>query len=142
MQLSELRLRSAHPKDCPHLLLWDNPDPEALRQLAWRENAKLVSYREDLLQRIDPKSRFLALHHQCDRELEAIRSLCSQTTEPVVILQDLDCLIAYLSVQADSPITLFWQNLFNTRHLERILWILLPSQVAPPDWQQNRLQRL
>lgn len=142
MDLSELRLRSAQPKDSPHLLLWDNPDPEALRHLAWREEAKLVSYRENLLQRIDPQSRFLALHHQCDRELAAIRSLCSQTSEPVVILQDLDCLVAYLSVQPDSPITLFWQTLFSTRHLERILWILLPSQVAPPDWHHNRLQRL
>lgn len=142
MHLSDLRLREANPKDCPHLLLWDNPEPDQLHRLAWREDAKLVSYRDDLLKRIEPQSRFLALHHQCDRELAAIRALCDQTTEPVVLLQDLDCLIAYLSVQPNSPITLFWQSLLNTRHLDRILWIILPSQVAPPDWQKHRLQRL
>ncbi len=142
MRLSDLRLWEANPKDSPHLLLWDNPDPEQLRQLAWRENAKVVSYRDNLLTRVDPQSRFLALHHQCDRELAAIRALCDQTAEPVVLLQDLDCLIAYLSVQPDSPITLFWQSLFNTRHLDRILWIILPSQAAPPDWQKHRLQHL
>jgi len=142
VQLSDLRLREANPKDSPHLLLWDNPEPDQLHRLAWREDAKLVSYRDDLLKRIEPQSRFLALHHQCDRELAAIRALCDQTTEPVVLLQDLDCLSAYLSVQPNSPITLFWQSLLNTRHLDRILWIILPSQVAPPDWQKHRLQRL
>ncbi len=142
MQLSDLRLWEATPKDSPHLLLWDNPQPEQLRQLAWRENAKLVSYRDELLKRIDPQSRFLALHHQCDRELAAIRALCNHTPEPIILLQDLDCLTAYLSVQPESPITLFWQSLLNTRHLDRILWIILPSQVAPPDWHTHRLQRL
>jgi hypothetical protein len=142
MPLSDLRLRAAQPQDSPHLLLWDHPDPEQLRQLVWREDAELVSYRDDLLKRIDPESRFLVLHQQCDRELAAIRNLCANTAKPVVILQDLDCLIAYLTVQSDSPMTLFWENLWKTRHLERILWIILPAQLAPPTWEKHRLQHL
>jgi len=142
MQIKNLRLREAQPSDRPHLLLWDNPNDQELRQLAWREDAECISYRTYLLSRIDPKSRFLALHHQCDRELAAIRAVCANTVKPVVLLQDLDCLIAYLHVQPESPITLFWKNLFETRHLERILWIILPNQIAPPNWHDSRIQRI
>ncbi len=141
--ISSLKLREAKPSDRPHILLWDNPNDEELRQLAWREDAECISYRTNLLSRVNPsKSRFLALHHQCDRELAAIRAMCANTLKPIVLLQDLDCLITYLHVQPESPITLFWKSLFETRHLECILWIILPSQLAPPAWHDSRIQQI
>lgn len=138
MQIKDLKLREAKPSDHPHLLLWDGPKDLELQQLAYRENADRISYRTHLLSRIAPQSRFLALHHQLERELDAIKAICATTPKPVVLLTDLDCLITYLHVQPESPITLFWQNLWNTRHLERILWIVLPSKLAPPNWDDSR----
>ena len=142
MQIKDLRLREAKPSDRPHLLLWDTPNDLELRQLAYRDDAECISYRTHLLSRIAPESRFLALHHQLERELDAIRAICASTTKPVVLLKDLDCLITYLDVQQESAITLFWQNLFNTRHLESILWIILPSKLVPPNWHESRIQRI
>lgn len=140
MQIDELRLGEARPSDRPHLLLWDNPDDMELRQLAYRNDAECVSYRTDLLSRIAPQNRFLALHHQAERELNAIRTICASTTKPIVLLKDLDYLITYLQVK--SRTTLFWQNLFNTRHLESILWIILPSKLALPNWHDSRIQHI
>ena len=142
MQIKDLRLREAKPSDRPHLLLWDTPNDLELRQLAYRDNAECISYRTHLLSRIAPQSSFVALHHQVDRELDAIKAICFTTNKPVVLLKDLDCLITYLQVQQESPTTLFWQNLFNTRHLESILWIILPSKLAPPNWHDSRIQHI
>lgn len=128
---SSLKLRDAKPSDRPHLLLWDTPNDLELRQLAYCDNAECISYRSHLLSRIAPQSRFLTLHHQLEQELDAIKAICASTPKPVVLLKDLDCLITYLHVQPESPITLFWQSLFNTRHLASILWIILPSQLTP-----------
>jgi hypothetical protein len=58
----------------------------------------------------------------------------------MVLLEGLDCLITYLHVQPDSHITLFWNNLEKTHKLEKLLWILLPSKLAPPNWPDNRLR--
>lgn len=142
MPIKDVRLQEVKLRDRPHLLLWDTPNDLELRQLAYQENAECISYRTHLLSRINPQNRFLALHYQLDRELDAIKAICANTDKPVVLLKDLDCLITYLHVQPESPITLFWQNLLNTRHLESILWIILPSQLVPPDWDESRLQRL
>lgn len=143
MAIKDLRLREAKPSDRPHLLLWDTPNDLELRQLAYRENAERISYRTNLLNRIAAQnSSFLALHMRLDRELNSIKAICAETNKPLVILKDLDRLITYLCVQPESPITLFWQNLFNTRHLESILWILLPSKLTPPNWDENRIQRI
>lgn len=142
MQIKDLRLREAKPSDRPHLLLWDTLNDLELQQLAYRDNALVQSYRTNLKSRIAPQSRFLGLHHQLERELDAIKAICATTYKPVVLLKELDCLITYLYVQPESPITLFWQNLFNTRHLESILWIILPSSLAPPGWHDSRIQRI
>lgn len=143
MAIKDLKLREAKPSDRPHLLLWDTPNDLELRQLAYRENAECISYRTHLLNRIAPQSSpFLALHMRLDRELNSIKAICAETNKPLVILKDLDRLITYLHVQLDSPISLFWQNLFNTRHLESILWILLPSKLSPPKWDESRIQRI
>lgn len=142
MQIKDLRLQEANPSDRPHLLLWDTLNDIELRQLVYRNKAECISYRTHLLSRIATQSGFLALHHQLERELDAIKAICTTTSNPVVLLKDLDCLITYLHVQTESPITLFWQNLFNTRHLERVLWIILPSKLAPPNWHDSRIQRI
>jgi hypothetical protein len=142
MLIDDLRLREAQPRDRPHLLIWDTPNDQELRRLAYCENACLISYRTNLLNRIDTSKPFLALHLWLERELEAIKGMCANTSNPVVLLKDLDCLITYLHVRPDSPITLFWQNLFYTRHLQSTLWILLPSKLTPPNWDDNRILRI
>jgi hypothetical protein len=143
MAIKDLRLREAKPSDRPHLLLWDTPNDLELRQLAYCENAERISYRKHLLERIvSQNSSFLALHMRLERELDSIKGICTETDKPVVILEELDRLITYLYVQVDSPITLFWQNLLHTRHLESILWILLPSQLAPANWDEKRIKRI
>jgi hypothetical protein len=143
MSIKDVRLQEVKLRDRPHLLLWDTPNDLELRQLTYRENAECISYRTHLLSRPDLQSSgSLALHCWVERELDAIKAIGTNTNKPVVLLKDLDCLITYLHVQPESPITLFWQNLFNTRHLESILWIILPSQLVPPDWDESRLQRI
>ena len=142
MQIKDLKLQEAKPSDRPHLLLWDTQNDLELRQLAYRNNAECISYRTHLLSRIATQSGFLALHYQLEQELDAIKAICATTHNPVVLLKDLDCLITYLRVQRESPTTLFWRNLFSTRHLESILWIILPSKLAPPDWDESRIQRI
>ncbi|GAB1545141.1 hypothetical protein NUACC21_78170 [Scytonema sp. NUACC21] len=142
MPIEDLKLREAQRRDRPHLLIWDTPDDQELRGLAYRENAELISYRTHLLDRIDTSNPFLTLHLWLERELDAIKAMCSTTRNPVVLLKDLDCLIAYLRVQPDSPITLFWQNLFYTRHLQSILWLILPSKLTPPNWDDSRILRI
>ncbi|MCF4967140.1 hypothetical protein [Nostoc sp. CMAA1605] len=143
MAIRDLRLREAKPSDRPHILLWDTPKDLELRQLAYSENAECISYRTHLLKRIaDQNSPFLALHMRLDRELNSIKAICAETDKPLVIFKDLDRLITYLCVQPESPITLFWQNLLNTRHLESILWILLPSKLSPPNWDESRIKRI
>ena len=142
MQTKDFKLREAIPSNQPHLLLWDKFDQHQLRSLAYFDDAEVVSYRQDILKRISPSSSFLALHENIDPELNAIRQICNTSPKKVVILRDLDCLITYLHVQPESPITLFWQTLFRMRNLEHILWILLPSKLAPPIWTEDRLQRI
>ncbi|OUL32345.1 hypothetical protein [Nostoc sp. 106C] len=138
--ISNISLRNARPDDKVHLLLWDTPDENELVRITLRDNALRVNYRENLLQRIHPDESFLALHHDLDRELEAIKSMCCGISQQVVLLENLDCLITYLQVQSRSHITLFWNNLEKTRKLEKLLWILLPHQLAPKNWPEERIQ--
>jgi len=142
MQIKDIRLRDATPSDKPHLLLWDRFDDQALRSLAFYEDAEVISYRQNLLSRLPANIRNLALNENLDQELRSVRQICHNSQKKVVILRDLDCLITYIQIQPNSPITLFWQSLFRMRHLESILWILLPSKLAPPMWTSDRLQRL
>lgn len=140
MPIKDLKLQNVKLRDRPYLLQWDTPNDSELRKLAYCDNAEVISYRTDLLRRIEPESRYLSLHHQLERELAAIKAICANTNKPVVLLKDLDYLITYLHIQTESPITLFWSNLFNTRHLESILWIILPTQLVPPNWDERLKQ--
>ncbi len=143
MITEDLRLREALPRDSPHILVWDNLNEFELRQLAYREDAEWVSYRTDLLARVSPqKTHYLSLHLWLDRELDSIKTICAETSKPLVILQDLDRLITYLSIQGTDFLSPFWQKLFTTRHLNSILWILLPSSLVPNNWSENRIQRI
>ncbi|MBD2364930.1 hypothetical protein H6G36_27850 [Anabaena minutissima FACHB-250] len=139
---ANLSLRNARPDDKIHLLLWDTPDENELVRIALRDHVLRVNYRENLLQRIYPDERFLALHHELDRELAAIKFMCCGISQQAVLLENLDCLITYLQVQSGSQITLFWNNLEKTRKLEKILWILLPHQLAPKNWPEERIKRI
>ncbi len=140
MLIKDLKLRSAKPSDRPHLLFWDTPNNSELNALVYREDAECISYRTNLLDRIPATSRFLALDKQLERELNIIKGICTNTNKPVVLLKDLDCLITYLNIKPESSITLFWESLFLTRHLESILWILLPSKLMNPSWDESRMQ--
>lgn len=142
MAIKDLKLREAKPSDRPHLLLWNTPNDLELRQLASLENAECISYRNNILSRTPTQSRFLALHMQIDQELGAIKTICADTNKPVLLLKDLDCLITYLHILPETPITLFWQSLYITRHLKSILWIILPSKLAPPIWDESRMRRI
>lgn len=132
-------LRSAIPSDSPHILIWDNPSETDLSALAFQNNAKRINHRQTWLQRLPPDSQFLNL--DCRTEIQAIRALCQNITEPVVLLEDLDYLISYLSISPDSPITTFWFNLAQMRHLPCLLWLVLPSLWVPSDWDTHRLLR-
>lgn len=140
--IASLPLRDARPSDRAHLLLWDTPNPIELDQIIRYNNAQRVSYRENLMQRITPGSKFLTLHHQIDEELEAIKSICAQAVKPVVLLEGLDCLITYLNTQPGNHTTLFWSSLENTRKLPSLLWILLPHKIVPKTWSDTRIQRI
>jgi hypothetical protein len=140
--IANLLLRDARPDDKVHLLLWDTPTEAELQHIAFYNNAHRVNYRENLLQRINPSDRFLTLHHDLDKDLEAIKSMCAGVNKQMVLLEGLDCLITYLYVQPNSHITLFWNNLEKTRKLEKLLWILLPYKLAPSIWSEERIKRI
>ncbi|OIP72762.1 MAG: hypothetical protein AUK43_02010 [Oscillatoriales cyanobacterium CG2_30_40_61] len=138
--INHLYLKDAKPTDIPHLLLWDTPNDLEINQLLFNNNAQQISYRDNLLGRIKKKQKFLMLHENLDQELEAIKQICEYATKPVILLTDLDILITYLYTQPDSPISLFWKQLEYMRHLQSILWILLPSKLSPPNWNKRHLE--
>ena len=126
-----INLKNAQPSDRPHFLLWDTPNQAALQQIAFYNHAQLTNYRDSLMGRIDSQDRFLLLHQHLDRELNAIRAICSASHCPIIILEGLDCLITYLSAHSTSHKNLFWQKLLTMRQLENMLWILLPTKLIP-----------
>jgi hypothetical protein len=137
-----LRLKDAKPSDQVHLLLWDNCNELDLNELTFHHNAECISYRENLLSRINPQKKYLMLEQNLDEELTAIRQICSKAIKPVVILKDFDILLTYLYIKPSSPITLFLQKLANLRHLEKILWLILPNKLKPPNWEEKHLQKI
>lgn len=126
----------------PHLLLWDNVNSLEIKQILFNNNAQLISYRENLLNRLKPQQRFLILQEKLGEELEAIKAICREVNKPIVLLKDLDYFITYLYSIPNTPISLFWQNLANIRHLEKILWIILPTKLKPPNWQEKRIKTI
>ena len=140
--IANILLRDVRPDDKIHLLLWDAPNEPELQHITFYNNAHWVNYRTNLLQRLNPGEQFLALQYYLDRELEAIKSICSGVDKQVVLLEGLDYLITYLSSRSRSSTTLFWNNLEKTRKLEKILWILLPYKLAPKTWPKDRIKRI
>ena len=138
--INNINLRDAIPTDCPHLLLWDDINDLEINQLLFHNNAELISYRENLLNRLKPQQKFLMLQEKLAEELEAIKQICREVNKPIVLLKDLDYLITYLYSIPNTPISLLWQNLANMRHLEKLLWIILPTKLKPANWNQSRLQ--
>ncbi len=139
MQINpNLKLPDAKPEDRPHLLLWDNPTEVDLLSLLCDNKAIRVSYRQNLLTRLS-SHQFLVLHQRLDEEFNAIRSICATNYNRTIILEKLDYLITYLSVQSTFPMELFWQKLSELRHLEAVLWILLPAKVLPLNWPRQRV---
>lgn len=140
MQINDLRLREAKPSDRTHLLFWDTPNDLELKQLALYENAECISYRDNLISRTPATRRLLKLHLHLARELEEITKMCMNRSKPVVLLKDFDCLITYLRIEPEAKLTFFWKNLETTRHLESVLWIILPRKLAPTDWDERRIK--
>lgn len=140
--IADLLLRNARPSDRVHLLLWDTPNQFELDQITRYNNAQRISYRENLMQRINPGDNFLTLHHRVDEELAVLKSICDQSAKTVVLIEGLDCLITYLNTQHGDHITLFWSSLENTRKLQCPLWITLPHKLVPKTWPEARLIRI
>ncbi|MGI0482586.1 hypothetical protein ACN4EE_17605 [Geminocystis sp. CENA526] len=137
-----LSLKDAKPSDRIHLLLWDDCNELDLKELIFYNNAQCISYRENLLSRINHQKKSLMLEQNLDEELTAIKEICSTAIKPVVILKEFDILLTYLYIKPSSPITLFWQKLANLRHLEKILWLILPIKLKPPNWQEKYLLQI
>lgn len=142
IRITDLPLKDARPDNQAHLLLWDTFTQNELWQLKFHNNAELVNYRDNLLQRLDPENKFLNLHHTIDEELDAIKAICQKSQNPVVLLEGLDTLITYLRIKTGGKVTLFWANLEKTRKLESLLWIVLPQSLAPPNWPEDRILRV
>ncbi len=139
--IANISLR-ARPDDRIHLLLWDTPEEAALQDIAFYNYAHRVNYRQNLLSRIDPNTRYLALHQHQERELASIKCLGTGVDKQIVLIENLDCLIAYLQMHPSGHMQLFWSNLEKTRKLEKTLWILLPRLLAPKTWPEERIQRI
>ncbi|AFZ48540.1 hypothetical protein Cyast_2597 [Cyanobacterium stanieri PCC 7202] len=137
-----LPLKDAKPSDRIHLLLWDDYTELDLKELISYNNAQCISYRENLLSRINPQKKYLMLEQNLDEELTAIKEICSTAIKPVVILKEFDILLTYLYIKPSSPITLFWEKLASLRHLEKILWLILPTKLNPPNWNVKYLQQI
>jgi hypothetical protein len=138
--INSLPLKDAKPTDRPHFLVWDTPNEADLQQIVFYNNAQRVNYRDNLLNRTNPQESFLVLHQQIDRELNAVRSICSECNSPVVILEELDCLMTYLSIYGQKE--LFWHKLLNLRQLASLLWILLPTELILYNIPQKRQLRV
>lgn len=130
--INQLALDKVELRDRPYLLYTDQLSKTALNQLAFRYTADRISYRDDLIKRhtTASKSGYLNLQLHISRETEAIKQICQNATKPIVILEDLDILLTYLSTRANSQLNLFWQKLATTRQLACPLWILLPKTWA------------
>ncbi|TAE61754.1 MAG: hypothetical protein EAZ87_00850 [Nostocales cyanobacterium] len=137
--LFNLSLADAKPTDYPHLLLWNYEHEAEINQLGFNNNAQIISYRDNLISRVDSQQKYLILDENISQELAAIREICHLANKPIVILKDLEILITYLYSQPSSPLSLFWHKLGDMRHLESILWILLPTHIHPINWNKKRI---
>ena len=139
--LNSLALANAIPSDCPHLLIWDNPNSLEFGHLEFRYGAQRIDYRDNVVTRLKSGNKYLNLHRNCNLELAEIKTICQEAIKPVVLLEGLDILFAYLMAKS-GKIELFWRNLADTRHLNCILWIVLPSSLLWHGWDKNRIMFL
>lgn len=137
---SALTLRKVDLTDQPHLLAWDLPDTIAVRHLCNEQNADYVNYRDDLLARTRPTDKFLLLDRYIDRELNVFRELCRQSAGRLLLLHEVDVLLAYLQSRPGPTLNVFWDRLLRTRHLNAVLWIVLPSSCIPNRWPEHRVR--
>ena len=133
-------LRQAVPTDQPHLFIWDDANAIELRSFCNEVNADYINYRDDLLQRVSKTDNFLVLDRYIDREIHRIRELCRNSPSGVVLLHEMEALIAYLASRPGRKVNLFWDRLMRTRHLDAIAWIVLPSACKPPNWPNERIR--
>jgi hypothetical protein len=136
----QIRLRSSLPSDQPQILVWEDADRLAVRELCNLEDADYINYRDDLLHRTPAVDRFLVLDRYIDRELQWIRHLCATAPSHLVVLHELDALVAYLVSTPGKIANVFWDRLIHLRQLESRLWIVLPSSCVSPLWPIQRLE--
>jgi hypothetical protein len=140
--IHELDLRHAVPTDQLHLVISDDANSISLRLLCNEVNADYINYRDDLLQRVSTNDNFLVLDRYIDREIHRIRELCTNSVSGVVLLHEMDVLVAYLTSRPGKKINLFWDRLMRTRHLDAIAWIVMPSACKPLYWPNERIQTI
>jgi hypothetical protein len=127
--INELALDKVSLRDRPYLLYIENPIPTVISQLAFRYTADRISYRDNLIERHTSisKSQSLNLQFHHARELEAIKEVCRKAIKPIVILEDLDVMLAYLATRSRNYLDSFWHDLATTRQFACPIWILLPT---------------
>jgi hypothetical protein len=142
IKIKNVSLKDAKPSDRPHFLICDTFNELYLKEIACFNRAEIIDYRENLLDRIEPQDKFLLLHQHIDREINIIRSICCKSDYPVVIIQNLDYLITYLSSHPNSSLSIFWNQLLKLRQLTKILWIILPNKLVNPQIPEKRIVRI
>lgn len=135
-------LLDAELRDRPNILAWDRADVLSVRQLCSSLNAEYVNYRDDLIVRTRPSERFLVLDRYIDRELDVLRGFCSQTSRRVVVLHELEVLLAYLQSRPGPMLDVFAERLLRIRHLNALLWIVLPSSCVSNRWPEQRVKNV
>lgn len=129
-------------RDRPHILAWDCADVLSVKQLCNALNAEYLNYRDDLIERTKPSERFLVLDRYIDRELDVLRGYCSQTSRRVVVVHELEVLLAYLQSRPGPMLDVFLERLLTIRHLNALLWIVLPSSCVPSRWPEQRVKNV
>lgn len=133
-------LHNAIPIDRPHLLVCDRPlSSYALERISLENDARIVSYRDDLLRRLEPNEYALHLNRELDRECDALRQLARDTSKPVLVVSDLDILLTNLSTHSHLEAQTFVHRLMWLRQLPCLVWIVWPIALLPHDWPKERL---
>lgn len=141
IEQNELILDDAEPRDRMHILRCVSPDELILERLCFEHNGQMVSYRANLIGRLQGDQMRLILNYRLDQELDAIRMICSQNRHrSFVLLTELDCLLAYLKAAQDEWHRVFIGKLERLRQLETRLWVLLPPRLVPDQWPAERIK--
>ena len=133
-----LDLRRVELSDRVHLLACEAANN--VRSLCNSQNAEYVNYRDQLLARTLKSDKFLVLDRYIDREIEGFRDLCSQSPGRVLVVDEVDILLAYLRCRPGPQLDIFWDRLRTARHFNALLWIVLPATCIPSRWPQTRIR--